>query len=99
MVKYTRMLLIKLALGFVVIFSLINSIQCVCRGSQDILDAINESNENCQAIHNELNQGFEAILDAINKLTQEVRALKEQIGSSNYISFFYSQPYNEFMLG
>ena len=92
MVKYTRMVL-KLALGFVVIFSLINSIQCVCRGSQDILDAINESNENCQAIHNELNQSFEAILDAINELKQEVKALKEQIGSSNYISILYSQPY------
>ena len=33
-------MVLKLILKFVVIFSLINSIQCVCQGSQAILDAI-----------------------------------------------------------
>ena len=55
----TRMGL-KLVLGFVVIFSVINSIQCACKGSQSILDAIKE-----------LKESDEAILDAIKALSKE----------------------------
>ena len=63
-------MVLKSALGFVVIFSLINSIECACRGTHAILYAINESNS--------------AILDAINELHKEVEALKDLI--SNYTS-------------
>ena len=63
-------MILKLMLKFVVIFSLINSIQCVCRGTQTILDAINESKETC------------ACEDAINELAKIIIRIEEKINST-----------------
>ena len=53
---------VKLVIKVVVIFSLINSIQCVCKGSQAILDVINE-----------LESGF---LNAIDELSERFKAVE-----------------------
>ena len=58
-------MIVKLVLKLIVIFSLINSIQCICHGSQAILDAISQYKSNS--------------LDAMNELSERLKAVEKEI--------------------
>ena len=69
-------MVLKLVLKFIVILSLINSIQCVCKGSQAIIDAIND-------LKSEFKSESKATQDAIGELSKRIKTLEEQINSSS----------------
>ena len=72
-------MVLKLVLKFIVILSLINSIQCACKGLQPILDAITESKSSCLDAINDLKSDT---LDAIDEVKKRIKTLEEQINSS-----------------
>ena len=69
LVYQITIMVLKLILKFVVIFSLINSIQCVCQGSQAIIDAIStELNKRTDGLERHVN----AILMCVGKFLIEI---------------------------
>ena len=74
-------MMFKLVIEFVVIFSLINSIQCACKGSQAIIDAINANSK--------------ATRDAINELSERIKTLEDSCSSPSS-KFYTCRLYHKF---